>query len=391
MPQDTARMPNEKARRRSNSIVVLVLVLLALVSVRCSRGGDSIKIGFFGPLTGNTATAGQSLRNGALIAIEEMNAAGGLLGKKITLVEYDDRSSPEQAVKSAMKLVTVDRVHAIVGSLHSGNILASAPILEEFRAPTIGSGTSPKWLEQGYKYLFRSIGNSGLAVRELALYATSAGMKRVAILHANDEYGRTGADDFARHARDGGLEIVTQESFTHGDRDFTGQFARIRREKPDAVMLWALGDDLGALTKQLRQTGYAGPILGSEGYSMPQVTEIAGAATDGVVFAAQYLIPETPDAAENLMMRRFLDAYVKAFNEMPASDNAYRGYDAARIIGEAIRRAQSVDSQKVRDAIENLEGFEGIAGSFTFKGRSGEGIHSSRIFRIAGGNYSAVP
>ena len=383
-------MPNERAHRRSSSTVALVLVLLALVSAGCSRGGDSIKIGFFGPLTGNTATAGQSLRNGALIAIDEMNAAGGLLGKKVVLVEYDDRSSPEQAVKSAMKLVTVDRVHAIVGSLHSGNILASAPILEEFRAPTIGSGTSPKWLEQGYEYLFRSLGNSGLAVRQLALYAKSADMKRVAILHANDEYGRTGADDFTRYAREGGLEIVTQESFTHGDRDFTGQFARILREGPDAVLLWALGDDLGALTKQLRQTGYDGPILGSEGYSMPQVTEIAGTAADGVVFAAQYLIPATPQAAADPLMERFLKAYVDAFEEMPASDNAYRGYDSARILGEGIRRAQSLDPEEIRDAIENLEDFEGIAGSFTFKGRRGEGIDVSRIFRIAGGAYAEV-
>ncbi len=363
------------------------LALATLLSPGCAERDDSIRIGFFGPLTGNTATAGQSLRNGARVAIDEINAAGGLLGKPLTLVEYDDRSSPEQAVKSAFRLVTRDRVTAIVGSLHSGNILAAAPILEEFQTPTVGSGTSPGWLQQGYRYLFRSLGNSALAVRQLALYARENGLTRIAILHGNDEYGTTGASDLVELAREHGLEIATRESFTHGDRDFTGQFARIRAENPDAVFLWALGDDLGALTKQLRQAGYPGPVLGAEGYTMAQVLKVAGETADGVVLAAQYLVPTSPEQAADPLTRAFLERYLAEFGAMPASDNAYRGYDSVRILAEAIRRTGGLDGRAIADAIHGIERLQGIAGVFQFSGHAGEGIHETRLYRIEGGRY----
>ena len=368
----------------------IVLVAFIAWGSGCSPPDDSIRIGLFAPLTGPTATAGQSLRNGALIAVDEINAQGGLLGKQVTLVEYDDRSSPEQAVKAANKLVHVDKVVAIVGSLHSGNILAAAPVLERSQVPTIGAGTSPTWLQQGYTYLFRVLGNSELSAKELAAYAASTGLTRVTVLHGNDEYGASGAAGFMEAASQKGIEILTQESFSHGDRDFTGQFARMQRENPDAVVVWALGDDLGAVTKQLRQAGYAGPILGSEGYTMPQVLEVAGESANGVTCAAQYLIPRAPDQAQDGLTRSFLERYLARFQNMPDSDNAYRGYDAVRIIAEAISRSQSLDGDRVRSAIQNLEDFAGIAGTFTYKGHHGEGIHSMRIFEIRNGEYAEI-
>lgn len=369
---------------------LLLLTLLLLFLTACTSEEKQIKIGFFGPLTGPTATAGQALRNGAVIAVEEVNEKGGLLGLPLSLVEYDDRSSPEQAVKAVNKMVQLDGVVAAVGSLHSGNILAAAPVLERTRTPTLGAGTSPSWLEQGYRYLFRAVGDSGLSVKHLAIYASSAGLRRIAIIHGNDEYGTSGANGFRQAAAVMGLEIVTQESFTHGDRDFTGQFARIFHQDPDAVLIWALGDDLGAVTQQLRQAGFAGPILGSEGYTMPQVLGIAGNATDNVFFAAQYLIPEDLNEAQDDVMRNFLRHYLDRFGNMPASDNAYRGYDAVKIIAEGIRRSGSLNGEKIRNAIENLVGFRGIAGEFTFKGHEGEGIHQMKIFRIENGHYHEI-
>ena len=144
------------------------ILIVAFLASACSSEEESIKIGLFGPLTGLTATAGQALRNGALIAIDEINADGGLLGKPMTLVEYDDRSSPEQAVKAANKMVQVDRVVAAIGSLHSGNIMAAAPVLERSKTPTLGAGTSTSWVQQGYSYFYRAVRNSALSVTDLA-------------------------------------------------------------------------------------------------------------------------------------------------------------------------------------------------------------------------------
>jgi branched-subunit amino acid ABC-type transport system permease component len=355
--------------------------------IGCSSDDKFISIGFFGPLTGNTATAGQALRNGALIATQEINSDDGLLGRPVRLIEYDDRSSPEQAARVATKLVLEDEVTAIVGSLHSGNILAAAPILELSETPTVGSGTSPSWLEQGYKYLFRSLGNSRLSVSQLVDYATRVQMQRIAIMFGNDEYGTTGAKDFEAQALNNGLEIVARESFTHGDRDFTGQYARILGQQPDGVLLWGLGDDLGFLIRQLRQSGYSGPVLGSEGFTMRQVLDVSGSAANGVVVAAQYLIPETAEAAPSRVMRDFLEQYYENFGSMPASDNAFRGYDAVKILAEGIRRAGSLDRVAIRNAIQDIENFQGIAGEFTFKGHTGEGIHKMQIYYVQDGKY----
>ncbi len=371
------------SKKLLGTLVFGAIVLL----LSCSSEDKFISIGFFGPLTGNTATAGQALRNGALIATQEINSEGGLLDRPIRLIEYDDRSSPEQAARVATKLVLEDEVTAIVGSLHSGNILAAAPILELSETPTVGSGTSPSWLQQGYKYLFRSLGNSRLSVTQLADYAASVQMQRIAIMFGNDEYGTTGAKDFEARALNNGLKIVARESFMHGDRDFTGQYARILGQQPDGVLLWGLGDDLGSLIRQLRQSGYAGPVLGSEGFTMRQVLDVAGSTTNGVVLAAQYLIPETTEAASSEIMRNFLERYHENFGSMPASDNAFRGYDAVKIIAEGIRRAGSLNRAAIRNAIQDTENLQGIAGDFTFKGHTGEGIHEMQIYHVQDGKY----
>ncbi len=370
--------------------ITMVAMAAALVAAPAVAEDASVKFGYFGPLTGGTAQAGQALRNGALIGIDEINASGGLLGRDAVLIEYDDRSSPEQAVRSATKLIQVDDVDVIVGSLHSGNILAAGPEIEKGKVPLVGAGTSPTWLQQGYNYLFRALGNSQLSAAQLATYSTEQGYDKVAILHSNDEYGNSGAKIFADAATANGIEVVTTESFTHSDRDFTGQIGNIVRNSPDALFIWALGDDLGPLTKQLRQLGYGGPILGPEGYTLPEALDISGAASNGVVFASQYLIPESPEKASDPEMKAFLTAYLDKFGSMPASDNAFRGYDAVMVLAEGIRLAGSTDGEAVRDAIKTISGFKGIAGVFDYTAGDGEGISSVRLYQINDRIYSEI-
>nr|WP_252121719.1 ABC transporter substrate-binding protein [Rhizobium sp. RCAM05350] len=233
-------------------------------------------------------------------------------------------------------------------------------------------------------------GNSQLSGQQLTKYASSQKFANVAVFHSNDEYGNSGAKDFTKTATDAGLKIALDESFTHGDRDFTGQIGKIVSAAPDAVFLWALGDDLGPVTKQLRQLGYFGPILGPEGYTLPEALSISGSTSDGVVFASQYLVPKTSADATDPAMKTFLDAYEKKFGSMPASDNAFHGYDAVKIIAEGIRSAGSVEGPKVRDAINNIVDPKGIAGTFNFAGKQGEGIDAVRLYQIKDGVYSEI-
>ncbi|WP_283674755.1 ABC transporter substrate-binding protein [Butyricicoccus sp. Marseille-Q5471] len=360
-----------------------------------AAGGESatsgtegaIKIGYFGPLTGGTAQAGQAALNGVQIAVNELNESGGILGRQVEIVSYDDKSSPEEAVKAATKLVQVNKVNAIFGSLHSANVQAAGPVIEESQTLCVAGGTSPTWLEQGYTYLFRSISNSTVSAKQLARYANDQGYHKIALFTSNDEYGTSGADGFKSACADYNIEFVANETMTNGDRDFTGQFAKITAAVPDAVFIWCLGDDLGAVTKQMRQSGFSGPILGSESYTLPEILQNAGDAANGVCFAAQYLVYENPEDAEDQNMKTFLEAYLEEFGAAPASDNAFRAYDGVKMIAEAMETSGVDHGAELREAYNNIDGYVGLAGTFSYKGKNGEGIDSMRIFEIKDGKY----
>ena len=370
---------------------MLMLTALAGCGSQGSSSEDSasstIKIGYFGPLTGGTAQAGQAALNGVQIAVNELNEAGGVLGKQLEIVSYDDKSSPEEAVKAATKLVQVDKVNAIFGSLHSANVQSAAPVIEEAKTICVSGGTSPTWLEQGYTYLFRSISNSSVSAKQLAKYADSQNLRRIALFTSNSEYGTSGAEEFQEACKDYDIEFVASETMTDGDRDFTGQFAKINASEPDAVFVWCLGDDLGAVTKQLRQSGFDGPILGSESYTLPEILENAGDAANGVAFASQYIVYSDPNDAEDELMKEFLERYIEEFGEPPASDNAFRAYDGVMMIAEAMEAAQADSGEALRDAYNNIDGHVGLAGTFSYVGKNGEGIDSMRIFQIQDGKY----
>lgn len=369
-----------------------MLLLTSLVGCGSQSSGEesnssTIKIGYFGPLTGGTAQAGQAALNGVQIAVNELNEAGGVLGKQLEIVSYDDKSSPEEAVKAATKLVQVDKVNAIFGSLHSANVQAAAPVIEEAKTICVAGGTSPTWLEQGYTYLFRSISNSSVSAKQLAKYADSQNLRKIALFTSNSEYGTSGAEEFQEACKDYDIEFVASETMTDGDRDFTGQFAKINASAPDAVFVWCLGDDLGAVTKQLRQSGFNGPILGSESYTLPEILENAGDAANGVAFASQYIVYSDPNDAEDELMKQFLERYIEEFGEPPASDNAFRAYDGVMMIAEAMEAAQADSGEALRDAYNNIDGYVGLAGTFSYVGKNGEGIDSMRIFQIQDGKY----
>lgn len=368
-------------------VCTMLLMLLAGCGQSAEKESDKIKIGYFGPLTGGTAQAGQAALNGAQIAVDELNKNGGILGKQVEIISYDDKSSPEEAVRAATKLVQVDKVNAIFGSLHSANVQAAGPVIEESKTVCVAGGTSPTWLEQGYTYLFRSISNSTVSAKQLAKYADSQNLRKIALFTSNGEYGLSGAEAFKAASAEYNIEFVASETMTDGDRDFTGQFAKINAANPDAVFIWCLGDDLGAVTKQLRQSGFDGPILGSESYTLPEILENAGDAADGVAFASQYIVYSDPNDAEDELMKKFLQQYMDKFGSSPASDNAFRAYDGVMMIAKAMEASKAESGEALRDAYNNIDGHVGLAGTFSYVGKQGEGIESMRIFLIQDGKY----
>ncbi len=363
---------------------ILLWMCLGMLAAAPASAQQVIKVGLYGPLTGPMSLSGIASQQGADLAIKQVNAQGGVLGQKLSMIAYDDKSSPEEAVKAVTRMITSDKVNCIVGSLHSGNILASAPVVERAKIPEIGIGTSPVWLQKGYTYLFRPLANTNLINIQIARTISELKYTKIGALGRADEYGKSGLDDIKQQLDKYGIQLVS-EWFNPGDTDFTGQLTKLINSKIDALIAFGVDADEGPIMKQARLNGFTGLVFGPESLSVPSVKEVAGKDADGAVFGASYVIPSRPEEAINPMHRAFFKAFVSEFGKMPDSQTALRTYDAVKLFAEAFKRAKSVSGPAVREQLANLSGFEGLAGTFNFRGGNGEGIHEARMFAIKNG------
>jgi branched-chain amino acid transport system substrate-binding protein len=377
-------------KRHFVSILVISLVLMGLFSYDLFAEDDVIKVGTYGPQTGVYAFMGESMVQGAELAIKEINDAGGLLGKKVVLMVYDDKSQPEQALKSVTKMTDIDKVHMIIATIHSGNIFATADIVEKAKIPSLGLGTSPTWLAMGYQYLFRVLPNSTLTSKAMMEIMKELGVEKVGIVYRADENGVTGQKDYSKLCEENGLTVVGSEAFQPGDVDITGQLYKLIKKGMDGLMFFGTGNEPIILLKQLQQLNYKGKVFGPELFSNPEIIEVCGEAAEGVIFGAPYCLPKKIEWANEGSEKIFLQKFYDYFHEMPKSDVSYRTYDAMMIYREVINKTNSIDGPTLRDAIDNLDGFEGLAGTFQFKtakeqGKRGEGILSCRRYLIDNG------
>jgi branched-chain amino acid transport system substrate-binding protein len=344
-------------------------------------GDDVIKIGLFQPLTGNSSLMGTSGNKAALMAMDEINAAGGILGKKVQVISYDDKSSPEEAVKCVTRMLEVDKVHAILGSLHSGNIQACGEIVENAKIPLVGTGTSPQWLQKGWTYLFRSTINTYYSSLSAVQICKKLNLSKMAIFYSQDEYGKNGKDNMTALCEEYGIDIVAVESMKPGDTDFTAQCSNISASSPDVVYIIATTDNLPQMVKQTRSNGFYGYIVGEQSLGMPEVKEIAGSATDKIVFGACFTMPiNSPEEASTPELVKFFQDYQKKYGEMCQSEVAVRCYDAMYIMKKAFEDAGTTDGTAVRDAIYKISDFKGLQGTFNFVGKNGEGLTESRLY-----------
>ena len=360
---------------------------LNMAAAPAAPSGEAIKVGFYGPLTGPTSQAGRALMQGAELKIEQLNAAGGLLGRPVEYITCDDKSQPEEAVKCVQKLINQDSIVVSIGSLHSPHMMATGPILDEFKVPTIGAGTSPTWCEQGFEYVWRALPNAAKATSALAIALRDSGASSIAILYQNDDYGISGRD-----ALKGSLdfmEVVAEEAYNLGDKDWSGQIIKMIASNPDVVAAWGLGDDLGPIFNQLRDLGWEGPIVAAEGATLPEVVDVAGENVNGVILGAVYYVPETPENMADPLIRTFLTDYLARYGEMPASDNAYRGYDAASMLALAIENAGSLDAEAIKEQVDAISGVPGLAGSFDYATGGCEGLELSRVWEYE--NQQIIP
>lgn len=354
-------------------------------SGKTDRTGETIKIGLYGTITGTNALAGEMLEKGATVAVEQINANGGINGATLELVVYDDKSSPEGAVKAVQRLVDVDKVIAMVGSNSSPNIIAGAEISEEAGVIQVGAGTSPSYTNAGYNYIFRGTANANLPNKAFVDAMAAMGASKIAILSIASEYGTSGVASVKALLPDT-MEIVCEEQYQATDTDFTGQTAKAISSGADSVVLYGTTSDMALMIKQLRANGYDGYIYGPEGLGVPDIINVAGDAANKVIFGSGAVIPATIEDAANDVEKAFLTTFVEKYGEMPVSDVVYRGYDAACLIGLALNSCEDITNpDSIREAFLKITDYEGIAGTYNFSDGSGDGLSTARVYIVENG------
>ncbi len=323
--------------------------------------GDTIRVGVYGDLTGQTSSFGQSTRNGIELAVEEINAAGGVNGKKISLIVEDDQGRPEQAKTVVSKLINQDKVHAVLGEVASTNSLAAAPVAQEAKIPMITpSSTNPKVTEVG-DYISRVCFIDPFQGSVMAKFAANTlKAKTAAILgDVNSDYSKGLTQFFEEEFNRLGGRVVAKEAYTQTDPDFKGQLTKIRNLNPDVIYIPGYYGQVGIIAKQARELGMNMPLLGGDGWDSPEIWKLGGDALKNTYISNHYSAENPAPEIQN-----FVKAYRAKFNVVPDSLAAL-AYDAAKVLADALKRAGGTDPAKLRDAINSTKDFKGVTGSIS--------------------------
>ena len=323
--------------------------------------GDTILLGEVGSLTGSEATFGISTRNAIELAINEVNAAGGVKGKKIEVRVYDNQSKPEEAANAANRLINQDNVLLILGEVASTNSIAMATKAQPAKVPMISNAsTNPKVTQIG-DYIFRVCFIDPFQGYVMAKFAhDNLQINKVAVLRdLGSDYSQGLADVFERKFTEMGGKIVAGETYTKGSTDFRSQLTAIKRAAPDAIYIPGYYNDIGLIARQARELGITAKLMGGDGWDSEKLFELGGSAVEGSYFSNHYS-PDDPAPR----VQKFIAAYKKAYGSVPDSLAAL-GYDAAMVAVDAIKRAPSFDRAAIRDAIAQTKNYHGVTGSIT--------------------------
>jgi branched-chain amino acid transport system substrate-binding protein len=326
-----------------------------------ATGGGDILVGEYGSLTGAQATFGQSTHNGIMMAADEVNAAGGVNGRKIKILTEDDQSKQEEAANAVTKLISQNNVVAVLGEVASSASIAAAPICQSNKVPMITpSSTNPEVTKKG-DYIFRMCFIDSYQGPVMANFAAKdLKAKRSAILtDIKNDYSTGLTVSIDQTFTQAGGQVVAKKSYSNGDSDFRSQLTAIRPTNPDVIFIPGYYTDVGQIASQARDLGMKVPFVGGDGWESPKLLEIGGKALDGSFYANHYFYADPAPA-----VRSFVEKYKQRYGVTPDALAAL-GYDTMKVLADAMKRAQKLDGPSLRDAIAATKGFPGVTGTIT--------------------------
>jgi len=351
------------------TLLALLVITTLFVSFACERrgggtngaGAGPIVVGYYGDLSGRTSSFGQSTKNGVEMAADEINKAGGIDGRTIQIVTEDDQGEPNKAATVVTKLINQDKVVALLGEVASSNSLAAAPKAQAAKVPMISpSSTNPAVTQVG-DYIFRVCFIDPFQGEVMAKFsANNLKAKRAAILYDfNSDYSRGLYQFFKRSFTGFGGQIVSEQSYTQGDRDFSGQLTAIRSANPDVIYVPGYYGEVGVIANQTKQLGIKAPLLGGDGWDAPQLWQLGGASLNGDYISNHYSVDDPSPA-----IKKFVADYKGRYSILPDALAAL-GYDSMKVLADAIKRAGTTENVKLRDAIGQTKNFPGVTGQIT--------------------------
>lgn len=350
------RMTGLGRRGLMKVVGAFVMTLGAAVGLAGAQSGEPIKVGHYASMTGSEATFGQSTDRGIRLAIKEINAGGGINGRPLQLITYDNQGKSQEAGNAVLRLITDDKVVAVLGEVASSLSLAGGQVCQEKGVPMITpSSTNPR-VTMGRDYVFRVCFTDDLQAYALAKFAKdNLGFTRAAILYDQTQaYSKGLRDEFRRYFVAMGGQIVSDQTYSGGDTDFSAQLTNIRSTNPQIILVPGYYTEGGNIAIQARKLGIRVPLLGGDGWDSEQLSVIGQDAIEGSYYS-NHSAPDKPE------MQDFIRKYREEYGSTPDALGGL-GYDAAMVLADALKRTKSLSGKDVRDAIAQTRDLQGVTG-----------------------------
>ena len=357
-----------------------------------SKPAEPIKIGAILAVTGGASFLGAPEAKTAEMMVEEINAAGGLLGgRPIELIIKDSAASPEKAISFAKQLIEEEQVTAIIGPSTSGETMQIKELCQKAGTPLISCAAAEAIVEPVASYVFKSPQKDSYVVRWIYDTMKEMGISKIGVVAANTGFGNAGKGQLEKYAPDMGIEILIAETYDKGATDLTSLLTKLKAQNVEAVVNWSIVPAQSIVPKNMRQLGMEVPLFQSHGFGNIKYVEAAGEAAEGIIFPCGRLLvaEKLPDSNPQ---KEALVAYKTAYESKYGEDVSTFGghaYDSLMIVVQAIKNAGSAERDAVRDAIEKISGFPGTGGVFNFtaEDHNGLGMDSIVMLTVKNGEF----
>jgi len=376
-----------------SAITLVIASLVACPDSMAKQKKDTIKIGGIFSVTGPASFLGDPEKKSMELAIEEINAAGGVDGRMLEAIIYDTEGDPSKAVSSAGKLINRDRVTAIIGPSLTPTTLAVVPMVDRAGLPFISCAAGNKIVEPIKPWVFKTAQSDIQAVSAIYKDLKKRDISRVALITVANAFGESGKEQLLGQAPDFGITISGAESYGAKDTDMTAQLTKLRQDEPKAIVCWGTNPGPAVVAKNVDQLGIDIPLYQSHGVASPKFIQLAGQAAEGILLPTGKilvagLLPD--DDPQKDVLLGYINAYEKKYNETVSGFGGY-AYDAIHLLAKAMAETDG-DKAKIRENLENIKGHVGISGIFSFSKTDHNGLDPSAfvMVRITDGNWELV-